>query len=695
MVVITDLFNPEELTETNEGFKTVCSDCGLQGNRTEGFILFPETNTSYCHSSHKWFSLLQTAGLKLNVIKCIEGNEEGEKPELDRETIKEIYDSVEENFGKEFLTDLKIACGDINNFLIIKVNAKGIETKTVNIDKVADYIISKFKIKTVFGLKEESLYLYENGIWTLTGKGILISDIEKLLQWYAKNNVVKEIFDKVKRKTECSRDKFDIVPEFKTPVLNGVLDLSDVDDLKFLPQNEKYNFKKSFPVEYNPKAKCPKILKFFKQTFYECDLTQVQEYGGLHLIRRYLFKKANICQGLKNTGKSVYLNLLSTFCGKKNISGLSLQKISHGKSFDLLVLKDAFANIHDDLSSGDLSDSGGFKMAVGDGDICGEQKFGDYIRFRNTAKQTYACNMIPSVKNIDDEAYYERWLVWNFENVILQEEMNPHLIDELTTKEELSGLLNWYIEGFIRLVKQNGFSNEKSCEETKELMINNSNPLAKFSSECLGYSQGKKITKEEMYNAYCLFCTNQKPILSPDSKIKIGNSLIRFASYISDAKSGNKRYWLNVIFKGERDNFSKSTSKYLKEGKKRDIEINNINSENLSHLPQIKHKTINSKPKSDREVQFYDAKECEDINCKCLKKDVEIYLLSNPDSTDKQLYDKFGDGCFKFKEELKKDKKTECNWCHKKISQKEFKEFKGVCKKCDVAEQIKYEGKIK
>ena len=72
MVNITDLFKPEELKEKNDGnFQTVCPDCGLQGGRTEGFVLFPESNTSYCHSSHKWFSLLETAGLKLNIMKCV------------------------------------------------------------------------------------------------------------------------------------------------------------------------------------------------------------------------------------------------------------------------------------------------------------------------------------------------------------------------------------------------------------------------------------------------------------------------------------------------------------------------------------------------------------------------------------------------------------------------------------------------
>ena len=97
---ITDLFKEEELNETNEGYKTICPDCGLQGGRTEGFILFPESNMSYCHSSCKWFTLLQTAGLKFGVIKCMEGNDKSDKPELDEDSEEEIYDLVEQTWRR-------------------------------------------------------------------------------------------------------------------------------------------------------------------------------------------------------------------------------------------------------------------------------------------------------------------------------------------------------------------------------------------------------------------------------------------------------------------------------------------------------------------------------------------------------------------------------------------------------------------
>jgi len=664
MVNIIDLFDHNELTNTNKGYKTICPDCGLQGGRTEGFILFPETNTSYCHSSHKWFNLLETAALKLKIIKCIEGNDKGDIPDMDEDFIQDIYNGIEDEYGIEFLTDFKIICGNIEDFLIRVYNRKGeiINTK-VNIDKVAEYIINRFDIKTIYGIKEETIYVYKEGVWNITGKGLIKSQIEKLLGVFAKNNSVSEVLEKIKRKTETSRDEFDTVPEFKKCLLNGVLDIEDINNIKFLEHSKKYNFKNKLPINYNPKSKCPTILKFITETFYPNDVHQVQEWFGFHLLKRYLFKKAVIIHGPKNSGKSVFLNLLTTFLGINNVVDLSLQKISLGKGFDLLVLKDKDGNIHDDLSSKDLNDGGGFKMAVGDGFVSGEQKFGDHYRFRNSAKMTFACNKIPPVKDIDDDAYYDRWLTWNLDNIITQKEINTKLINNLTTNEELSGLLNYALDGYFRLINQNGFSNQKNSKEIKNLMIRNGSPLARFVSEHIINENGLKISKEDMYRYYCEFCVSDTPISSPCSKEQLGRQLTRFAPFAQPSSDGAKRFWLNVKFVCKSDTYYTFPKTYSeeKEGGKSDSNIKHIKLPKVSYpsdrkLDKNKYKS-NVTKKTDREAQFWEAEECKSIITKCTKKQVYDYIKKNPKERYELIHEKFGIGFYKWIDELKEEGK--------------------------------------
>jgi hypothetical protein len=74
----------------------------------------------------------------------------------------------------------------------------------------------------------------------------------------------------------------------------------------------------------------------------------------------------------------------------------------------------------------------------------------------------------------------------------------------------------------------------------------------------------------------------------------------------------------------------------------------------LPTLPkQIKQSILSTT--SDREVQFYDAQECKDICFKYTKNQVLDWIKENPDgyTNFKQLYEKFGVGSFKIRNQLK------------------------------------------
>ena len=54
-----------------------------------------------------------------------------------------------------------------------------------------------------------------------------------------------------------------------------------------------------------------------------------------------------------------------------------------------------------------------------------------------------------------DDVFYSRCIPIPFDNPIPKEKQNPFLLKEITTKEEMSGLLNWALEGLDRLFKNN------------------------------------------------------------------------------------------------------------------------------------------------------------------------------------------------------------------------------------------------
>ena len=419
----------------------------------------------------------------------------------------------------------------------------------VSIQKITNYLLDKHKFKTTFNKKNESIFVFEDGIYKEKGNEIIKTQIEILLESKASIHVVNEVLEKIKRKTAIDKERFDTIPEELICLENGILNTKTKE---FFDYNSKFYFKSKLPVHYNPKINCIEIKKFIGEIIYPEDIPVIQEWCGFILYKRYFVKKAIILFGETDTGKTVFLNLLMKFLGEKNTTGINLQRISSGDKFGLSSLKNKYANIFDDLSAKDLVDSGGFKIATGSGYITAEYKFGDSFQFLNYAKHIFATNKIPNVRDIEDDAYYNRWIPIPFDNKIEKNKRDSFILNKLTTKEELSGFLNWSLEGLRRLFKNGQFSYNKTSEEVKVIMQRQNNPLVAFVHDALEQENGNKITKEIMYRVYTIYCNKNK--LPRMSKAQLGRSLEKYANYIIAKHSSKERYWENVKIKEEYQN---------------------------------------------------------------------------------------------------------------------------------------------
>jgi putative DNA primase/helicase len=416
--------------------------------------------------------------------------------------------------------------------------------KYPNEDKLAKYLIQKHDFSTIYGKKSEELYAFDGRIVTTEkAKAIIKTECEKILQEYCKTKVVGEILEKIKRSTETDRKKFDEIPLNLIPLENGILDIKEN---KLIPFNSSYPFRFFVPVKYDSNAKCPTFLKFLEETLLPEDIPVIQEWFGFSLYRQYFIKKGLICVGAKDTGKTILLKTLIRFIGQENTCGISLQRITAEDKFALSSLYCKHQNVYDDLSSKDLNNGGGFKIVTGGGYITAEYKFGDSFTFLNYSKQTFACNKIPPIKD-DDGAYIERWLPIEFLNQVPEEEQDNFLFDKLTTDQELSGILNWALEGLQRLLKNGKFSYTRTREQVKHLMERSGDFLSKFAEDCLVNDPNCKIGKEQMFEIYTLWA-NQTD--SPRiSKEQLGRRLENSVKYIVGKVGAKERYWDNVGLK--------------------------------------------------------------------------------------------------------------------------------------------------
>jgi len=417
--------------------------------------------------------------------------------------------------------------------------------------EIAHFIANSFNIdyvfKTVGGTKVDDIYIYRDGVYRKGGRDLIRSECEKVLGSFSKTQLVNEVVNKIVRMTLIGRDELGCDDVNLVCVENGVLDLKTG---KLGPHNSKYGFTSRIPVKFLKSAKCPKIHKFVEEVLYdENDIEGMQEWLGVLLFREYIGKKAAIFLGGTDTGKTTMLNLIEKFIGRENISGVSLQRLA-GDKFAAADFYKKHVNICDELSERDVDDIDTFKMVTGKSQINGEYKFGDSFKFINFAKLMFATNKSPNVKvNAEDEAYYNRWLIWRFDNVFDKKDKktNPNMVKDMTSDKEMSGLLNWALEGLGRFMKKGYFTNDKDTLTTKLILQRDSNPMAAFVQDSLKQDEAGWLSKQELYDAFVKYCKlNNLPICTMD---KFGKTIRMYCSYMENGRKQLINGWRNVKLK--------------------------------------------------------------------------------------------------------------------------------------------------
>lgn len=347
----------------------------------------------------------------------------------------------------------------------------------------------------------EELYYYnhDDGIYRENGEVIAKEKVRRIWRSFAMRNDINEILETIKQLNYDNRKNFNTA--VKLPMKNGILDMETKELEEFSP-NKKFTF--ALPVEYDSKADCPKIKKFISEVVDKDNIPLIQEMVGYCLLQDYPFSKSFMLIGTGANGKSVLLNLLVSLLGEENISNTSLQELCYNR-FALQELYGKLANIHNELPSSEITNSGHFKMLTGNDLIRAEKKHRNAFKFRNHAKLIFACNELPRSADTTP-AFFRRWIIIKFPNTFDGKNEDTKILDKLLDKKELSGLLNWGLEGLERIKKRNKFSMTLTREEIENEWVLQTDSLMAFVNKSVEYEQDGIVTKKVFYECYTGFC---------------------------------------------------------------------------------------------------------------------------------------------------------------------------------------------
>ena len=370
--------------------------------------------------------------------------------------------------------------------------------------ELSDEIKKKETFATING--SEELYRYEGGVYVGGGE----FRVKELVQKWATpdvlgNNLVSEVIGNVKRSTYVLAEKFDE----PTPLLvleNGLLNVETCQVT--LHTSDHYALSK-LPISYVPGQDCPAFKTFLSEVLYKEDIPVIQEWFGYCLHRGYPAQVAILFVGEGNNGKSTLISVLKSLLGLENISAVSLQELEINR-FAKVDLFGKLANLYADLPDSSVKEVGTFKMLTGGDPIRGEKKFKSSFPFVNYAKLTFSCNVVPEVYE-DTTAFFRRWIIIQFPTTFDGTTADKGILKKLTTAEELSGILNFALEGLNRL-RSTGwtFSNSRSTEEVRQDYIRRSSPMKAFLMDCTSFKSDGVVGKKALFQAFVTYCSKMK-----------------------------------------------------------------------------------------------------------------------------------------------------------------------------------------
>jgi len=391
-----------------------------------------------------------------------------------------------------------------------------VKTRYKAVELLAEELEKMNRMYTLRGHKSDEMWIYQNGIYVEFGQTYILEFVRSMMGPLYTKQFATKVADRICTDTFKTDDEFFINEDVDLiPVLNGILNIKTKQVTKFTPDLRFFN---KLPVVYDKLQKPKATLKFIRDIVKDDEtVSLLQEIFGYCLLRENLVERAFMFIGSGRNGKSKLLDLLNRLVGYKNSMNLSLQDLSKENSYDTCKLFGKHINIGGDIPNTKIKDSSKLKGLVSREPSTHMRKFLPPLTFANHAKLLFACNELPDVQDSTD-GWFDKWVKIDFPYKFVSDPKEPNekkidveILDRITTQAEMSGLLNWSLEGLERLLKNKDFTLTDDNKMTQKSWQELSSSMAFFLEEEIEGGTAKDIITVADFNlAYKNFCQEHK-----------------------------------------------------------------------------------------------------------------------------------------------------------------------------------------
>lgn len=294
---------------------------------------------------------------------------------------------------------------------------------------------------------------------------------------------------------------------------NGTLDLRT---LEFHEHDPKDFITKISHIDYDPNAVCPRWIQFVDEVMV-----------GRKNVARYLQKAIGYALSGDTSLECLFIMFGPTTRNGKTTTIETILRVmgEYGRSAKPDMLATNYFRGQSNGSSDDVARLAGArfvgisemeqkltinasltKQLTGNGSITARFLYEGYFEFHMQAKIFIDTNHLP---NVTDRTLFEsgRLKIIPFTRHFEDHEQDKTLKTTLMQPENLSGILNWCIEGY-RLYKVEGLDEPDEVKAATEEYRVESDRIAQFMQQCLRKEKGSEIKASAVYSHYKTWCSD-------------------------------------------------------------------------------------------------------------------------------------------------------------------------------------------
>ena len=257
-----------------------------------------------------------------------------------------------------------------------------------------------------------------------------------------------------------------------------------------------------YPTTYNPNATCPTWDKCVEEWMSgpekEAKTRMIKQFCGYCLSSSMLYDRALFMVGDGGNGKSTFIDTIAMVIGPEATSHIDLESLYGQFGFKGLIGKRL--NIIEEVH-GNYYQSNKLKKLISGEQVTIDIKYKDQFTFRPQAKFVFSVNLLPRVDDTSTATERRICCVQFLNNYRDNPNFELRSAAGLLAKE-LSGILNWMIEGAIDLADNKGFVITKEQTKMLDEYREENSSVEGFLSQCIVLDGNSSIDTQTLYAEY-------------------------------------------------------------------------------------------------------------------------------------------------------------------------------------------------